>query len=284
MALELYTGTETVSTTEWSLTTDTSGPDADTTAGTYQPFIDLNAVAAGDTFQIRLYGKARSADTQRLIQEWIITGAQASPLWTCQPYTLMNGWDFTLKKLAGTDRLITWDIRDQTAGVSVALTATAVQAIWDALTSALTTVGSIGKLIVTNLDALISSRMATYTQPTGFLAATFPTTVASTTNITGGTITTVTNLTNAPTAGDLTATMKTSVTTAATAATPVAASVTGAVGSVTGLTASDVAAIKAKTDSLTFTVANQADVNIQSVNDVSITGGGVETTDEWRPV
>lgn len=42
---------------------------------------------------------------------------------------------------------------------------------------------------------------------------TFPSdaTVASTTNITAGTITTVTNLTNAPTAGDLTATMKTSV-------------------------------------------------------------------------
>lgn len=70
------------------------------------------------------------------------------------------------------------------------------------------------------LDATVSSRMATYTQPTGFLAATFPTTVASTTNITAGTITTVTNLTNAPTNGDFTATMKTSITTAATAATP----------------------------------------------------------------
>ena len=65
-----------------------------------------------------------------------------------------------------------------------------------------------------NLDAAVSSRMATYTQPTGFLSSTFPTTVASTTNITAGTITTVTNLTNAATAGDLTATMKTSVTAA----------------------------------------------------------------------
>lgn len=45
---------------------------------------------------------------------------------------------------------------------------------------------------------------------------TFPSSIASPTNITAGTITTVTNLTNAPTAGDLTATMKTSVTTAAT--------------------------------------------------------------------
>lgn len=72
-----------------------------------------------------------------------------------------------------------------------------------------------------NIDAAVSSRMATYTQPTGFLAATFPAgMVANTTNITAGTITTVTNLTNAPTAGDLTATMKASVTTAATAATP----------------------------------------------------------------
>ncbi len=93
-------------------------------------------------------------------------------------------------------------------------------AVWDYLTSSISTVGSIGKLIKDNLDAAITSRMATYTQPTGFLAATFPTTVASTTNITAGTITTVTNLTNAPTAGDLTATMKTSVTTAASAATP----------------------------------------------------------------
>lgn len=186
--------------------------------------------------------------------------------------------------------------------------------------------------------------MLSYTQPTGFLAATFPSgTVANTTNITAGTITTATNLTNAPTSGDLTATMKTSVTTActastptaaavtgavgsvtgnvggnvagsvasvtaavsvtgdlsatmktsvttaATAATPIAASVTGAVGSVTGnvggnvtgsvgsvtgLTASDVGAIKAKTDSLNFTVAGKLDVNVLYVNGIAIVGNG----------
>lgn len=56
-------------------------------------------------------------------------------------------------------------------------------------------VGSVVGLTASNLDATISSRMATYTQPTGFLAATFPTTVASPTNITAGTITTLTDLT-----------------------------------------------------------------------------------------
>ncbi len=37
---------------------------------------------------------------------------------------------------------------------------------------------------LSRIDASTSSRMATYTQPTGFLSATFPATVASTTNIT----------------------------------------------------------------------------------------------------
>jgi len=45
-----------------------------------------------------------------------------------------------------------------TAGVTLA--ASAVQAIWDALTSALTTAGSIGKLLVDNINATISSRLA----------------------------------------------------------------------------------------------------------------------------
>lgn len=85
----------------------------------------------------------------------------------------------------------------------------------------------------TLLPAVNGTQLAGQTV-TAAAGVTFPSSVASPTNITAGTITTVTNLTNAPTAGDLTATMKTSVTTAATAATPIAASVTGAVGSVTG--------------------------------------------------
>ena len=140
-----------------------------------------------------------------------------------------------------------------------------------------------------------------------------PAAPASTTNITAGTITTVTNLTNAPSAGDFTATMKTSLN----AATP--ASVTGSVGSVVGLTASnldatvssrlatagytapdnasittiladvsglsvtDITAIKAKTDSLNFTVAGQVDGNIHSVKDTAVTGVGT-AGNPWGPL
>lgn len=43
----------------------------------------------------------------------------------------------------------------------------------------------------------------------------------------------------------------------------------------------EIAAIKAKTDSLTFTVAGQVDANIQSVNDVTVVGNGSGTP--WGP-
>ncbi len=53
--------------------------------------------------------------------------------------------------------------------------------------------GEAGFILGTNLDALITSRMASYTQPTGFLAAVFPVNVASTTNITAGTVSILAN-------------------------------------------------------------------------------------------
>lgn len=68
-----------------------------------------------------------------------------------------------------------------------------------------------------------------------------------------------------------------SVTGAVGSVTGAVGSVTGAVGSVTGLTASDVGAIKAKTDSLAFTVAGVVDANIQRINDVTIVGDGSAT-------
>lgn len=84
--------------------------------------------------------------------------------------------------------------------------------------------GSVGSVVgaVGSVTARVTANSDQFAGQTITAAAgvTMPATVASTTNITAGTITTVTNLTNAPTSGDLTATMKTSVTTAASAATP----------------------------------------------------------------
>lgn len=68
-----------------------------------------------------------------------------------------------------------------------------------------TTVTTVTGLTASNLDTTVSSRMASYTQPTGFLAATFPSgTIANTTNITAGTMTTTTTATNLTTNNDKT--------------------------------------------------------------------------------
>lgn len=114
---------------------------------------------------------------------------------------------------------VTGAVGSVTAGVTVTtnndktgygLSAAAVQAIWDALTSALTTVGSIGKLLVDNINATISSR-STVAATDIVSSGAITTSGGAVSTVT--TVTTATNLTNAPTSGDLTATMKASVNT-----------------------------------------------------------------------
>lgn len=109
-----YTGTEAVSTTEWSLTADSSSLGAVTTIGMYQAVLDLNALAAGDVFEFKLYEKARAADTQRLAISVQFANAQATPIWISPAVILGAGWEMSLKKVSGTDRTITWSIRGAT--------------------------------------------------------------------------------------------------------------------------------------------------------------------------
>lgn len=109
-----FTGSETVTTTSWSMTTDTSGPDTDTTVGCFQAFIDLNALAAGDVYEFNVYEKARAADTQRLCYYARFANAQGTPIYASPTLILGAGWDMTINKVSGTDRAITWSIRGVT--------------------------------------------------------------------------------------------------------------------------------------------------------------------------
>lgn len=110
ITVEAFTGTETVGTTEHSMTTDTSGPDVDTSTGVFQAFLDLNAIAAGDTFEFKVYEKVRTGDTQRAVYSARFAGAQGTPVWVSPSLILGVGWDMTLKKIGGTDRAINWRI------------------------------------------------------------------------------------------------------------------------------------------------------------------------------
>lgn len=111
---EVFQVTETVGTTEHSFTTDTAGPDLQTTPGTYIGFFDVSALAAGDEFMLRVYEKVSSGGTQRVIHEATLIGAQAIPIYKTPEFDLMHGWDFTWDKIAGTDRSIIGSIRQRT--------------------------------------------------------------------------------------------------------------------------------------------------------------------------
>jgi hypothetical protein len=135
---------------------------------------------------------------------------------------------------------------------------------------------------LTNLDAAITSRMATYTQPTGFLSATFPSgTVANTTNITAGTITTVSTVTGL-TVAHIDAAISTRATQTSVDDLPTNAELATALGTADDAVLAQIALVKAQTDLLTFTVAGQVDANIESVNGTTVTGAGSEA-DPWGP-
>jgi hypothetical protein len=100
---------------------------------------------------------------------------------------------------------------DQLAGQTVTAAAgvtfpTSVASPTNITAGTITTVTTVTNRVTANTDqwggvTVTGMPMPTYTQPTGFLTATFPTTVASPTNITAGTITTVGTVTNAVTVG-----------------------------------------------------------------------------------
>ena len=136
-------------------------------------------------------------------------------------------------KLAGT----TQTARDIGASVLVgdktgfSLSSAGIQAIWDALTSALTTASSIGKLLVDNINATISSR-STYAGADTAGTTTLLSRIASALSISGGAVTVGTNndKTGYSVTGDLSATMKTSVETAVWDATAAAHNTAGTTG------------------------------------------------------
>lgn len=107
----LYENSATISTTEYSLTNNSTTIAAKTDDGIFQCFLDLSAMVDGDQFALKVYEKVQSAGTQRLIDHRILTGVQAFPHTVLPSLILMHGWDITLTKLSATDRIIAWSIR-----------------------------------------------------------------------------------------------------------------------------------------------------------------------------
>jgi hypothetical protein len=103
-----FSGSEAVSTTEHSMTTDTAGPDTETSDGVFQLFLDLNDMTTDDILQVRIYEKVTSGSTQRIAFEHVIAGKAGSYVYPA--LVLMHGWDMTLDALSGTIT-VDWHIK-----------------------------------------------------------------------------------------------------------------------------------------------------------------------------
>lgn len=113
MTLTFTNDSATISTSEYSLPADTTTgvPTSQTTDGVFQFFIDFANMAAGDQYRIRIYEKYDSGGTQRLVEEWILTGTQSKPMFVSPSLILGEGWDCTVLRTAGSDRTVAWSIR-----------------------------------------------------------------------------------------------------------------------------------------------------------------------------
>jgi hypothetical protein len=111
MAFTFSNASHLIGTTEWSLVNNSSVIATSSTQCVLQPFIDLvnSGMAAGDQFQLTVYEKINGG-TQSVVYRATFTGVQSDQP-SLPALIVGEGWDITLKKLAGTDRTIAWSLR-----------------------------------------------------------------------------------------------------------------------------------------------------------------------------
>lgn len=109
---EPFQSSATISNTEYFLaaasTTQGSGQASD---GVIQLFLELNNLVAGDIFRVRAWDAVSSSGTVRVIFEENIAGPVGTPLYVVPSLILLHKWDFSLLRIAGSDRSIAWSIR-----------------------------------------------------------------------------------------------------------------------------------------------------------------------------
>jgi hypothetical protein len=98
-----------ISTTEYFLASDSTTATYQTTDCILQAYIHIASMAAGDQYEVKVYEKVNAQGPQ-LIYYAVLDGAQANPLVT--PSLIVgDGWEVSVKKLAGTDRTVHWSLR-----------------------------------------------------------------------------------------------------------------------------------------------------------------------------
>ena len=96
-----------------SLTTTSSEQDLSTqsSANVWVLAVDTANMVNGDEIVIRIYGKARTSDTERLLYVSRFAHVQSDPLKLSPPVPTPHHFRATLQRIAGTDRAYPWELR-----------------------------------------------------------------------------------------------------------------------------------------------------------------------------
>lgn len=101
----------TVGASELSIVSGTTTLQTITDDGVYQLWVDAGNMAKADEFRIKLYEKVEgTGGTKKVFAQWTMLGVQAE-IFVTPTFILINGWDMTLQKIAGTDRAFDASIR-----------------------------------------------------------------------------------------------------------------------------------------------------------------------------
>lgn len=110
MAITFTGGTTTVGSTEYFLASQSTTATYQTAKLAIEVWLDLNAMAAGDTFVLKAYEKVNGG-TARVVSSTTYTNAQTVPNKRVEIGLVGEGWEISLQKTAGTDRSILWSLR-----------------------------------------------------------------------------------------------------------------------------------------------------------------------------
>ncbi len=110
---QIFSGSGLIANTEWSLSTNTAGPDFQNSSGVYQVFINTSGLLTGDEYTIKLYERTTNINGDLALPTYInvLVGPQNPPIWVSPSLILGNLWDITMVNSGVPGRNIFWSIR-----------------------------------------------------------------------------------------------------------------------------------------------------------------------------
>jgi len=109
-----FSGSGLIANVEWSLTTNTAGPDfANNGSGVYQIFVNASGMLLGDLYTIKVYERTTNiaGDLALPVFDQSLSGPVVPPVWVTPSLILGNLWDVTMVNSGVPGRNIFWSIR-----------------------------------------------------------------------------------------------------------------------------------------------------------------------------